>query len=232
LLECIRKASVGDPLLTEKELCKRFGISRPTVRQAINELVVEGYLRKKKGEGAIVAGYPDAHDSLLIQESLSEDMARRGIVPETRIMKFESTEPHGVVSAALNLPPDSQAVYVFRVRLVDSVPIVVSESYLPLNSFPGILEKNLENISLYRILKLDYGVTIDKYSRTIEYAGANEQVAANLGISAGDATQRIETIAYTNSDVPIEYSIASYRADRVRFKFHLTSGSFVITYNP
>lgn len=220
LLEEIKQAAPGTSLPTELELCEQFDISRPTVRQAINELVVEGYLTRMKGKGTFIAEPKIQQDFLIVLKSFGEEMQEKGLVPTTKVLGVEKTVCDEKISAALNIPPGSGVIKLTRLRFADNVPIVLVVTFLPLDKLPDILLKDFENDSLYHIIEKEYGYKIERAKRTLEARIATEE-ARLLEIKKGDPIQFIQTIAYLDDGTPIEFSLAEYRGDKSEFTFEL-----------
>ena len=221
LSEYIRGKKIGTTIPTEEELCRRYEISRPTVRQAINELVVEGYLQRKKGKGTFVS-QPKLHqDFMAVLESFNEEMIGKGLNPGTKVLDARITKGTKKVCEALNINEEGEVVHLERLRSVNNEPIVIVDTYLPYNKVANILENNFEEKSLYKIIANDYGYAIDKATRTLEPRIAREYEAKMLKVEKGTPIQYIETITLTKTGDPIEYSIARYRGDRTRFSFDL-----------
>ena len=220
LLEEIKKAETGTAFPTELELCKQFDISRPTVRQAINELAVEGYLNRMKGKGTFIAGPKIKQDFLIVLKSFTEEMQEKGLVPSTRVLELEKTICDEKIANALQIPAGAEVAKLTRLRFADESPIVLVVTYLPLDKLPGILSRDFENDSLYRMIKEEYGYTIDRATRTLEARIASGE-ARLLEMKAGEPIQFIQTIAYLDTGIPIEYSLAEYRGDKSEFTFEL-----------
>ncbi|GAK54811.1 transcriptional regulator [Candidatus Vecturithrix granuli] len=220
LLEEIKKSEPGTSLPTELELCEHFDISRPTVRQAINELVVEGYLTRMKGKGTFIAEPKIQQDFLIVLKSFGEEMQEKGLVPATKVLGVEKTVCDEKISAALNIPPGSEVIKLTRLRFADNVPIVLVVTFLPFDKLPDILSKDFENDSLYHIIEKEYGYKIERAKRTLEARIATEE-AKLLEIKKGDPIQFIQTIAYLDDGTPIEFSLAEYRGDKSEFTFEL-----------
>ncbi len=221
LLEEIKQARAGEAFPTELELCKQFDISRPTVRQAINELVIEGYLTRMKGKGTFIAGPKIKQDFLIVLKSFIEEMKEKGLTPSTEVLEFAEAECDEKVAHALQIPDGAKVAKLTRLRFADETPIVLVVTFLPLDKLPGILSQDFTNNSLYEIIRTDYGYTIDRATRILEARAASEE-ATLLQIKPGEPVQFIQTIAYLDTGAPIEYSLAEYRGDKSEFTFELT----------
>ncbi len=224
LLEQLDGLEVGSPFPTELELCALFDISRPTVRQAINELVSEGYLTRFKGRGTFVASPKIKQDFLLVLESYNDEMRRKGMVPATKVLDCEVVPETELVRKTLGLDAGEQVVRLRRLRYADGEPIVIVVTHLPYRLVEDLPSKDLERESLYEVLARDYGIAVERAMRTLEATLAGEYEAGLLNVKVGAPIQFIQTVGYLADRTPIEFSLASYRGDRNKFSFELTRG--------
>ncbi len=227
LLDYVESNNENGTLPTELEICKRFDISRPTVRQAINELVTNGYLDRIKGKGTFITKRKIRQDYLLVIESFHDEMFGKGFTHQTRVLEFVSVPANEHLSETLRLPAGARVIKLFRLRSVNGEPIVVVQTYLPFDLFPSLLERDLEANSLYSLIELEYGKRIKRSTRTIEAIRADEYVANLLRIAKGDPIQFIETVSFLSDDTPFEYTRAYYRGDRNKFTFELAEDKVV-----
>ena len=223
LLEYIKNPNNCGCLPTEIEICKHYDISRPTVRQAINELVADGYLERVKGKGTLIVRTKINQDYLLVIESFNEEMREKGLIHRTKVLEFDKILANEVISSNLQLQPGSEVIKLFRLRSINDEPTLYVKTYLPAHLFPDLLDKDLENNSLYQIVEDDYGYLISKSIRTIEAIKADEPLAKLLTIQKGDPIQYIESISFLNEETPFEYTLAFYRGNRNKFRFILTN---------
>lgn len=221
LLEGVKQASAGDSFPTELELCTQFEISRPTVRQAINELVIEGYLTRLKGKGTFISESKITQDFLVALESFADEMQRKGLVPTTRILELEMARADEKIGEALNVPIGQQVIKIRRLRFANETPIVLVVTFLPYEKFTDLLSRDLQNDSLYQIIEQEYGYKIDRSIRMLEARVAGEDEAELLKMKKGDPIQYIETTTYLLDGTPIEFSLSEYRGDRNTFTFEL-----------
>ncbi len=223
LLEYIRYKDNCGSLPTEAEICEHFDISRPTVRQAINELVVDGYLERMKGKGTFITKSKINQDYLLVIESFNDEMLEKGLKHKTNVLEFEKKPATETESTNLQIPIGSEVIKLVRLRSINEEPTLFVKTYLPAQLFDGILEKDLENNSLYRIVEHEYGYRIAKSIRTIEAIKADDVLAKLLRIQKGDPIQYIETVSYLEDQTAFEFTLAYYRGDKNRFRFELTN---------
>jgi GntR family transcriptional regulator len=221
LLDYISYLSEGDPIPTEMELCGIFKVSRPTVRQAVNELVLNGLIVRRKGKGSFVAQRKIKQDFLIVLESFNDEMQSKGLVPETRLLSGSVRKSTRLVSRSLKLPRGEEIISLIRLRSINSEPIVLVNSYLPASMLPGLLQKNLEQESLYKIIERDYGYSVSYTRRMIEARLASDFEVEALRIKPMSAVHQIQTVAYTEDNIPVEFSTAVYRGDRNRFSIEV-----------
>lgn len=229
LREFIRNSSVDDPIPTESELCEQFEVSRPTVRQAINELVSEGYLRRNKGKGTFVTQPKVRRDFLLALESFNTEMRRRGIKPTTRVLALEITEPDQLVQEKLMLNQNDPVVFLRRLRFADGQPLMIVNSFLPYARFPGFENFDFETISLHSAIEKNYPVKLHRALRSIEAIACSPEEALHLDIEPNTPVQYLETLVYATDGWPVEFSTAWYRGDRSRFTVELGRGELAQT---
>ena len=210
-----------EPIPTEMEISKAFGISRPTVRQAINELVVEGRLYRRKSKGTFVMR-PKIHQHFLETiQSFNEEMEAKGLEPKTEVIKLTVEVCTEEVGKLLFLETEDQIIRLERLRYANDDPLVHVVSFLPYHLCQGMIQEDFTKASMYHVLEEKLGLHIDYATRRLEAVLADKHTAKALDIPEGSAIQYIQTVAYLTDGTPIEYSKASYRGDRSHFTFKL-----------
>lgn len=223
LLEYIKEqhTNLELPIPTEIEISEHFGISRPTVRQAINELVVEGYLYRIKAKGTFVSKPKIKQDFLLVLDSFNNEMKKKGLTPATRILQKSLEACDEKVADALKIPKASKVIKLSRLRYANDEPIVYVTTFLPFSKCSGLMSVNLETESIYEILEKECGAHIARATRSIEAILAGEYEAKLLQVEKGSPIHYFESIIYLEDNTPIEYSLAKYRGDRNKFTFEM-----------
>jgi GntR family transcriptional regulator len=232
LTEIIRKLIAqeqwrkGDKLPSEREFCETFGISRITVRKALDSLAVEGLVRTNKGIGTFVSEkkYPEKWASFPI--GFTDSLASQGYRIETQVLALETIPPTEKISEELGLARGSLVVHLHRLRFIAQEPILIVSSYLPQGLVPGIEQNDFTHQSLYQVLRSNYGLKLDRVKRGIEAVAATEQEAMLLEIGVGAPLLQIESITYTPEGKPVEYFLAKRRGDRTRFELELSNNAF------
>jgi GntR family transcriptional regulator len=223
LLEYIREEhkDMEKPIPAEVEISEYFGISRPTVRQAINELVVEGYLYRVKAKGTFVSKPKISQDFLLTLDSFNNEMRKKDLMPATKILQKEIIKSDEKVAKTLDLEPGTDVIRLSRLRSANEEPIVFVITYIPYSVCPAIMNHDLENESLYEIIEKETGKLISNAVRTLECITAGEFESKLLRVEKGSPIHYFESTVYLEGGTPVEYSLAKYRGDRSKFTFEL-----------
>lgn len=208
----------GDMLPAENILCGLLQISRPTVRQALAELEDEGFLSRYKGKGTFIAK-PKVKNQFLSQlESFNDEITSKGMIPSTIVLALSKIAGMPDYNARLELPFDEPLLFLSRLRFADGVPVVFLETYLPYKGFECLLQCDFTNDSLYTQMERSCGARVFYARREIEAAAVRKKEAEYLGISTGKPICLVRSVAYAvDIEKPIEYSIARYRGDRMKF---------------
>jgi GntR family transcriptional regulator len=223
--ECIKGQIVngelkpGDVLPPEREYSEQFDVSRMTIRQAINNLVNEGLIYRKKGSGTYVAE-KKFEQPLQGLTSFTEDMKARGLTPSSKLLKFELIPASAKVAATLQIAEYTPVYEIKRIRLADNIPMALETCYISANLIKGLTEEII-NQSLYQYIEEKLRLVIGEATQVIESALANDAEVDLLNINKGDSILLIERCTYLKNGTPFEIVRSSYRADRYRFTSQL-----------
>lgn len=209
----------GEMLPPENEMCRQLGVSRPTVRQALGELVQEGYLVRRKGKGTFVCPPPVTGRFFQRLQSFNAEMTQKGLCPSTQVLRCEKLTGRAEIAVNLGLPPGEALLHIKRLRLADCQPLVVVDTCLPYGPFRWLMHENLTHDSLYDLLEAK-GTRVDRVTRQIEAISAAPEDARLLQTEPGKAVCLVKSLASVGS-TPVEYSVARYRGDRNKFTVEL-----------
>lgn len=210
----------GARLPSERELSEQLGVSRMTVRQALNYLQSDGLIEIHQGIGAFVASPKQTYDVFQLL-GFSEEIARRGDSVESVVLEQGVVQPPARVAQQLVLEKGELTLKVMRLRKVNAEPVLLETSYVPAMLCAGIETSNFATSSLYALLEQQYGLQLQRAQQTMECVVANEYEQTLFGIRAGTAMLLLEGVTYGERELPVEYFKAIYRGDRC--KFHLES---------
>jgi GntR family transcriptional regulator len=205
----------GDKIPSENELCDTFKVSRMTIRQAINNLVEQGYLYRKRGIGTFVQ-LPKVEQGLQGMTGFTEDMLVRGMRPSSELLSLEIVAASSKVADKLQTKEGEPVYEVRRTRLADDEPIALETAYLSPLVVKDINKDVLQH-SLYEHLEQKLGYKLLRATQTIEASIATEEEASNLHIPKRAPVLVVEQTSYGEDDVPLEYVKCIYRGDRYKF---------------
>lgn len=218
LLEAIEGGQLkpGDRIPSERELTQRYGVSRMTARQALTELESQGYLVRVQGKGTFVST-PKFEQPLVALTSFTEDMRRRGLRAGAQVLSASLEAADKRVARALGLVDGAPIYRLERLRLAGGEPMALEVSHLNADLFPGLLEIDLEQQSLYAILQEYYHVQLVRAAQSLEAVPADSQQAEILRVREGTPLMLMERISHDQDDRPVEWVQSLYRGDRYRF---------------
>jgi GntR family transcriptional regulator len=208
----------GEQLPGERELSEHFGISRMTVRQALQYLVREEVLTARQGLGTFVAAPKLTHNALHML-GFTEEMMRGGAAASSRVIEQLLVAPPASVRRQLELSSEDQVVKIVRLRLSDGIPMLLETVFVPARSFPGLERANLAKQSLYSLLRDRYSVRLSGSTHTLEAVPANDYECELFGITAGLPMILLQGVSYDENDRPVECFKAVYRGDRFQIAF-------------
>ncbi|WP_053363386.1 GntR family transcriptional regulator [Bacillus sp. FJAT-27251] len=209
----------GESLPTEREYAENLNISRMTVRQALNQLVNNGYLYRVQGKGTFVAECK-IEKPLTGITSFTEDMMARGLEPSSKLLHFELIPATPDVANQLQIKENSPVYEIKRIRLADHVPMAIEINYISANLVKGLTEK-IVNQSIYAYMEDQLNLRIEQAIQTIESSLAEPNEAQLLQMKDGAPLMRIQRTAFLYDGTPAEYVLSAYRADRYKFTVHI-----------
>ncbi|WP_119393444.1 GntR family transcriptional regulator [Salinibius halmophilus] len=205
----------GEYLLPERDLATRLGLSRVTVRKAINSLVERGLLEKRQGAGTRVRHYysETIHKPLSVLNSFSEDMRARGMDTADQWISKQTAYPSPREAQMLGLSPDQRILRLTRVRMAAGIPMAFEIASIPVTV---IASEEDVTTSLYDALDAADARPI-RAIQTMTAANATEQIAEQLRIDPGLAVLYIERQGYDHNGNAVEYTRSHYRGDLYDF---------------
>lgn len=213
------KLRPGDRLPNESELAARFRVHRMTVRQAIDILVNDHIVVRKRGRGTFLLREAPAMltRSLEAISTYHGDIVRAGLNPLYIILDARSKIPEAEVLRSLELAPDTPVIYIKRVMYAQDVPLVIERSYLPLELFPDLLERPLDT-ALYEVIHEHYGMRLARSLQELQAVIPQPRERRLLKISGTCPCVAITGTVYNEQGRAVEFTRALYRGDRYVFK--------------
>lgn len=209
----------GIKIPSEEQLCRDYGVSRVTMRQAIRTLVEDGYLERTRGRGTFVCE-PTLTAGVRGLNSFSEEMRALGLDPGGRVLAIEVVRAEELVAERLGIEIGDEVVRVRRLRTGDGRPIGVQTTYLPARRFPGLEHEDLTDRSLYGLLTERYGVSMTEAHETFWVTKIGRADAELLQVGRGACAFRVERVAIDERSA-IEFTASLMRGDRYRIQWVL-----------
>ena len=208
----------GDMLPSERELSDRYGLSRTTVRLALQELEKMGMVYRRHGKGTFVAEPVQQVTNLMQSYSFTDQMRELGREPSTTIFEFSECEADKRLATALGLNIGDKLFVLKRLRSADGIPMMIERTYLPVRQFLSLTRPELESKPLYQVMEDDYHQTIKVAEEEFSAGVANAKDAHLLGIIEGSAVLSLTRTTFNDRNEIIEYTLSVARADQFRYK--------------
>jgi len=191
-------------LPSETELQQRYGVSRMTVRLAMGALVNDGLVYRHPGKGSFVAP-PRVSKRFVSMISFTEELRLRGFRPSSKVLEAREVPAASDIALRLHIQPGAPVFRVRRIRYADGEPVGLNTSHLRVDLCPGILDENLAEGSLYKLIESRYGLRITRAERSLASIPCPATVADILGVRPGDPVLELRGVVYTETGVPLDY---------------------------
>lgn len=208
--------SPGSALPGEVRLADRHGVSRVTVRRAMNALAQEGLIARRAGSGAVVTGAPPQGAAIAADfATLMPQLVRMGQQTTARLLAFTYVSAPAAVAQALRLPEGRRVQRAVRVRLIDGAPFSHLTTHVPEDIARNYSETDLASTPLFRLLERS-GVRVDHASQSISASLAAPDAAEALEVAVGAALIALTRVVHDATGRGVEHLSALYRPDRFR----------------
>ncbi|RST90434.1 GntR family transcriptional regulator [Vagococcus humatus] len=211
------KWQVGDRLPSERELAERFGVSRMTLRQAIQTLADEGVLERKIGSGTYVAKQK-VQEWMTGTTSFTDIIQSQGKVPSSKVIAYFVTQPSSSEQEKLQLTGHDKILRMERIRYADDIPICFEVTSIPYSLIKNYNKAEITQ-SFYHVLGEKGHHEIGTSNQTISAMIAAEKIAEYLEMKKGEAILKVRQVSYFKDGIPFEYVRSQYVGSR--FEFYL-----------
>jgi DNA-binding GntR family transcriptional regulator len=210
----------GERLDNELDLTERLGVSRPTVRQAVQRLVDQGLVVRRRGLGTVVVA-PRIMRSVALT-SLYDDLAANGRQPATTVLATAYLSADDSVAAALSVPAGTEVLSVERLRLADGTPLALMHNYLPAGLLRGDPRDALEKTGLYEVLR-SQGIQLQAGEQMIGARKATAHEAKVLDAPRGATVLTMARTTFDQNGTPVEHGSHAYLSERYSFRMTLVA---------
>jgi GntR family transcriptional regulator len=214
VLDLIEQLDVGDAIPSERQLSQELGVSRLTLRAALDDLAREGYLVRRRGAGTFVSEPKIAQE--LTMTSFTDDMRRRGMRPASKTLELRVAPAGARLGRLLHVSPSEPIVIASRLRLADGETMAMETLHVREKHVPGLTAEDLESASFYELLLDRYGIVIAGGTQTIEPTVTDEEESRALGVPLHSPAFRFERVTHTEDGEIVEFVESTYRGDRYR----------------
>jgi DNA-binding GntR family transcriptional regulator len=211
--------AAGTRLDGELALANQLGVSRPTLRRAIEYLVDRGYLVRRRAVGTQVV-HPKVRRPVELS-SLYDDLAASRKDPRTKVLSLETVPAADRVAHALGLEDGVEVLALERLRYADGQPLAVMRNWLPVGLVDLDAER-LERAGLYQLMRAA-GINLHLASQTIGARGASAAEARLLQADKGEPLLTMERTTYNENGQPVELADHIYRASLYSFEIVLVT---------
>jgi GntR family transcriptional regulator len=213
----------GDMIPSEIELCAKYGVARMTVRHAVDNLLIDGYIYRHKGRGTFVVFNKqemDQNKQVPFFSFSREMIAGNGKLINT-VINFSIEEPDEIIAKKLQLLPSDKVYYVERIRKSENVALVYERIYLPVNLFPELKEEDfLHSIHDYVENKMCY--SIRNCECAIEARALAAKVAKILNCTENESALYMSSVTYLDNGRAFMYNRQYFLGTHFRFKHNFT----------
>ena len=221
VLEFIEALGIGEAIPSERQLTADLGVSRLTVRAALDELVRDGYLVRRRGSGTFVSEPKIAQE--LTMTSFTEDMQRRGMSPASRTLELKIVPAGAQLGRLLHVSPSEPVMVAKRLRLADHETMAIETLHVRESLVPDLTAADLQEHSFYELLRKRYVTTIAGGVQTIEPTVTDEEESEALGVPLHSPAFLFERVSRDSSGAVVEFVRSVYRGDRYRIVTDLST---------
>jgi GntR family phosphonate transport system transcriptional regulator len=202
----------GDALPAETDLAHRFNVNRHTLRRAVDELVVEGYVERRHGKGVYVL-VPTIEYTIGPRTRFTETLEALGVTTDSRVLRKQIVLARGGVAARLNLAEGEKVIFLETLRKVDGKPFCVISHFLPYVEFPDIVD-SYNSGSLHQFLEERYATKVQRSESLISAVLPESDDATLLNMPKNLPVLRVKSInMLVGTRKPVEYVVTRFRGD-------------------
>ena len=215
------------PLPRELEICDRLGLSRATVRRCFQDLVAEGRVIRKRGQGTFIKHRTTA-PGIDLALNFSARMREAGRQPSSRILNFESIPAVRGIASVLKVPEGTPVWEIRRLRLADDKPMELNYVYIPVSLCPDLTHRDLER-SLYAYIAEKTGILPASVDAVYEPINLDKHEASLLGQVTGKAAMRIVRSTYDKEGNPFEVGVLISCDGQAELHVHIAADKTTFT---
>lgn len=209
----------NEQLPFEKDLCETYNASRMTVKKALDLLVAEGLVVKRRGSGSFIKDITEEEIQEIIEKKQFSGLTNTSLGHEvtSKVLDFKIVNADEKIANTFKIDKDDFVYFIHRVRYVDGEPMVIEKTYMPLSIAGGIKIEDV-NRSIYNFLQKKLGLKIQSAHSTVRIKKADEFDKEYLLLIDGEPIAEVEKVMYLENGRAFEYSFTRHRYDKFEFK--------------
>ena len=213
------KYKPNEQLPFEKELCEKYNVSKMTVKKALDLLVNDGLIIKRRGSGTFVKDITEKEIQRIIEKKQFSGLTTTSIGHKvtSKVLEFKIINATKEIADILKIEEDEFIYFVHRVRYVDDKAVVIEKTYIPLNLIPGMKLADVKK-SIYGYIKDKLGLNIQSAHSTVRAMKSDELDRKYLNLEKDEPILEVEIVAYLDNGKVFEYSFSRHRYDKFEFK--------------
>lgn len=213
------KYKPNEQLPFEKELCEKYNVSKMTVKKALDLLVNDGLIIKRRGSGTFVKDITEKEIQRIIEKKQFSGLTTTSIGHKvaSKVLEFKIINATKEIADILKIEEDEFIYFVHRVRYVDDKAVVIEKTYIPLNLIPGMKLADVKK-SIYGYIKDKLGLNIQSAHSTVRAMKSDELDRKYLNLEKDEPILEVERVAYLDNGKVFEYSFSRHRYDKFEFK--------------
>jgi GntR family transcriptional regulator len=208
----------GDALPTEERICSQYGVSRITVRRALDALIADGLITKRRGVGTFVTSPTPGHvRSVKLSGSLDEFLASAGVLA-TKVLSFEEVLAPEEAVRGLRLDPGDQCTRLELLSFLEDLPLGHHHLYLPISIGRRVKPTDVgQKLPVIRMIEDKIGVRVVRAEQMLEADIAGPAAALHLGLQEATPVLKVTRIYYDPTGTPMEMIVARNHPERYRY---------------
>ncbi len=210
----------GEPLPPELRLCRDFGVSRHTLRRALESLQRDGLITRHPGRGTFITRPPLVTQPLGGFYSFVGSLTQQGLAPRSITLERAVVPASKQSQEKLAIGPNEQVIRLIRKRLADETPLALEIAEIPYRLFPSLATLDLGDRSLYEALEQESGLLITGAAETIRPVVLSKEEAALLEVPSGSAAFHVERLTSAREQ-RVEWRRSLIRGDRYLYSVEL-----------
>ena len=213
------KYKPNEQLPFEKELCEKYNVSKMTVKKALDLLVNDGLIIKRRGSGTFVKDITEKEIQRIIEKKQFSGLTTTSIGHKvtSKVLEFKIINATKEIADILKIEEDEIIYFVHRVIYVDDKAVVIEKTYIPLNLIPGMKLADVKK-SIYGYIKDKLGLNIQSAHSTVRAMKSDELDRKYLNLEKDEPILEVERVAYLDNGKVFEYSFSRHRYDKFEFK--------------